>query len=91
MLAKYDYGNPPAIRSLVSKGTLLRPFSPEIMLASFEAAQSTYAELNASNPKFKKIYDSMVAYRKDAYLWAQISEYTYDAFMMTQQRSGKLG
>jgi TRAP-type mannitol/chloroaromatic compound transport system substrate-binding protein len=91
MLAKYDYVNPPAIRSLVSKGTLLRPFSPEIMSASFEAANSTYAELNASNPKFKKIYDSMVAYRKDAYLWAQISEYSYDAFMMTQQRSGKLG
>jgi TRAP-type mannitol/chloroaromatic compound transport system substrate-binding protein len=91
MLAKYDHANPTAIRSLVAKGTQLRPFSQEILQASFEAAQSTYAELNASNPKFKKIHDSIMAFRKDAYLWAQISEYTFDAFMMGQQRSNKLG
>jgi TRAP-type mannitol/chloroaromatic compound transport system substrate-binding protein len=91
MLAKYDQTNPTAIRSLVAKGTQLRPFSPDILQASFDAAQSTYAELNASNPKFKKVHDSIMAFRKDAYLWAQIAEYTYDAFMMGQQRSGKLG
>ena len=28
--------------------------------------------------------------RKDAYLWAQVAEYTYDTFMMIQQRNGKL-
>ncbi len=66
MLANYDHANPAAIRSLVAKGTQLRPFSQEIMQASFEAANSTYAELNASNPKFKKIYDSIMAFRKDA-------------------------
>ena len=91
MLAKYDYANPTAIRNLVAKGTQLRPFSQEIMQASYEAATATYAELNASNPKFKKIHDSVMAFRKDAYLWAQIPEYTFDAFMMAQQRSGKLG
>jgi TRAP-type mannitol/chloroaromatic compound transport system substrate-binding protein len=61
------------------------------MNASFQAAQATYSEMTATNPKFKKVYDSIVAFRKDAYLWAQVSEYTYDAFMMTQQRSGNLG
>ena len=91
MLAKYDYVNPTAIRSLYSKGTQLRPFSPEILNASWDAAQSTYSELSASNAKFKKIYDSQMAYRKDAYLWAQIADFTYDAFMMGQQRAGKLG
>ncbi|WP_088346192.1 MULTISPECIES: TRAP transporter substrate-binding protein [Rhodomicrobium] len=90
MMAKYDYVNPPAIRSLVSKGAKLRPFSAEILNAAFDASQATYAELNASNPKFKKVYDSIVAFRKDAYLWAQISEYTFDSFMMAQQRAGKL-
>ncbi len=91
MLSKYDYVNPPAIRSLVAKGTQLRPFSQEILNAAFDAAQSTYADLSASNPKFKKIHDSVMAFRKDAYLWLQIAEYTYDAFMMTKQREGKLG
>jgi TRAP-type mannitol/chloroaromatic compound transport system substrate-binding protein len=91
MLAKYDYVNPTAIRSLYGKGAQLRPFSPEIMNASWEAAQATYAELTASNAKFKKIYDSMMAYRKDAFLWEQIADFTYDAFMMSQQRNGKLG
>ena len=91
MLAKFDHANPTAIRSLVAKGTQLRPFSPDLLAAAFEAAQSTYAEMNASNAKFKKIYDSVMAFRKDSYLWAQIAEYSYDAFMMNQQRAGKLG
>ena len=30
------------------------------------------------------------AFRKDAYLWAQIAEYNFDTFMMLQQRAGKL-
>jgi TRAP-type mannitol/chloroaromatic compound transport system substrate-binding protein len=90
MMAKYDQVNPAALRSLVAKGAQLRPFSQEILQACFEAANATYAELNQSNPKFKKIYDSVMAFRKDAFLWQQISEYTFDTFMMTQQRSGKL-
>jgi TRAP-type mannitol/chloroaromatic compound transport system substrate-binding protein len=32
----------------------------------------------------------MREFRKDAYLWAQFSEYTFDTYMMTQQRNGKI-
>lgn len=39
---------------------------------------------------FKKIYESQQAFKKDAYLWAQIAEYTYDTYMMIQQRNGTL-
>jgi TRAP-type mannitol/chloroaromatic compound transport system substrate-binding protein len=60
------------------------------MESSFDAANETYAELTGSNADFKTIYDSMVAYRGDSYLWFQISEYTYDTFMMTMQRAGKI-
>lgn len=91
MLAKYDAVNPAAIRSLVAKGTQLRPFSPEILQAAFEAATSTYSEIAASNAKFKKIHDNYMSFRKDAFLWLQIADYGYDSFMMTQQRAGKLG
>ena len=90
MQARYDTVNPPAIRELVANGAQLRPFSQEIMEASFEAANETYAELSGANPDFKKIYDAVVAYRADAYLWFQVSEYTYDTFMMTLQRAGKI-
>jgi TRAP-type mannitol/chloroaromatic compound transport system substrate-binding protein len=69
---------------------VLKPFSQEILSAAFDAAQATYAEISATNPMFKKIHENQAAFLKDAYLWAQISEYTYDTFMMMQQRAGKL-
>jgi len=90
MMASYDFKNPPALKRLAAGGAQLRPFSPEILSACFDAANKTYADINAANPAFKKIFDSQVAYRKDAYLWAQVSEYTFDTFMMIQQREGKL-
>jgi TRAP-type mannitol/chloroaromatic compound transport system substrate-binding protein len=90
MLAKYDALNPDAIRALVASGAQLRPFSQEIMETSYNAAQQVYTELSASNADFKTLFDSMIAYRNDAYLWFQVSEYTADTFMMTQQRAGKL-
>jgi TRAP-type mannitol/chloroaromatic compound transport system substrate-binding protein len=90
MMASYDQKNPQALRRLVAGGAELRPFGQDILSAAFDAADATYAEIMASNPAFKKIYDSQVAFRKDAYLWAQISEYTFDTFMMIQQRNGKL-
>ena len=90
MLQKYDYLNPTAIKKLVSSGAQLRPFSQEILNACFDAANTVYAEMEASNANFKKVWDSIKAFRKDHYLWAQIAEYNYDTFMMTQQRAGKL-
>ena len=82
MLAKYDVQNPPAVKRLVANGTQLRPFSLEILEASLKAANEVYAETSAKNPTFKKVYDSMVAYRGDAYLWWQLTEYTFDSFMV---------
>jgi TRAP-type mannitol/chloroaromatic compound transport system substrate-binding protein len=90
MMASYDYKNPAALRSLVANGAELRPFSQEILEAAYGASMDVYKEINASNPAFKKIYDSQTAFKKDAYLWAQVAEYTYDTFMMIQQRAGKL-
>ncbi|MEI4486324.1 TRAP transporter substrate-binding protein [Frigidibacter sp. MR17.14] len=90
MLSKYDYKNPAAIKSLVAQGTQLRPFSPEILSACFDAANEVYAEMEASNANFKKIWDSIKAFRSENYTWAQIAEYNYDTFMMVQQNAGKL-
>ncbi|MCY0148389.1 TRAP transporter substrate-binding protein [Hoeflea sp. G2-23] len=90
MLATYDVKNPTALKELVADGAVLRPFSQEVLDACNAATQEVYKEVTAENPAFKKIYESQLAYAKDAYLWQQLSEYTYDTYMMIQQRSGKL-
>ena len=90
MPAKYDYVNPTALKKLVAGGALLRPFSPEIMEASFKAANETYTTYEAESPNFKKIWDSIKAFRKDHYLWNQVAELNYDAFLQAQQRAGTL-
>ncbi len=48
MMASYDYKNPPALKRLVAGGAQLRPFSPDILSACFDAANATYAEISAS-------------------------------------------
>jgi TRAP-type mannitol/chloroaromatic compound transport system substrate-binding protein len=90
MQAKYDADNPKALRLLVASGAKLLPFSQPIMEASFKAANEVYAEINAKNPKFKKIYDSMMAFRKDEVLWFRVAENTFDNFMARQSAGGKL-
>ncbi|MFB2551703.1 TRAP transporter substrate-binding protein [Ensifer soli] len=91
MLQKYDYLNPTAIKKLVAAGAQLRPFSPEILTACFEAAEAVYAEYEGKNEDFKTIWGSIKAFRKETFLWQQVAEYTNDTFMMQLQRAGKLG
>ncbi len=79
---KYDAQNPPALQRLVANGAQLRSFSPEILTACYNAANEVYAETSAKNADFKKIYDSMAAFRGDQYLWWQVAEYGFDSFMV---------
>ncbi|MGE0117233.1 MAG: TRAP transporter substrate-binding protein [Dongiaceae bacterium] len=90
MMAKYDHLNPAALKRLVGGGAQLRPFPTDVLEACFNAAKETYAEISAGNAAFKKVHDSMMAFRADQYLWFQISEYTFDTFMMGQQRKKAL-
>lgn len=86
MMAKYDALNPAALKRLVAAGTQLRPFSEAVLDACFKAAIATYDENSAKNADFKKVYDAMKAVRGDDYLWFQLSENTFDTYMMIQQR-----
>jgi TRAP-type mannitol/chloroaromatic compound transport system substrate-binding protein len=88
MQAKYDAGNPQAIKRLVAAGAQLRPFPPAVMDVSYKAATDTYNEVSAKNADFKKVYDSMVAFRGDAYLWWQVAELGFDAFMVRMRSHG---
>lgn len=90
MLAKYDRKNPEALRQILSEGTVLKPFSQDILDACFAAATNLYQGLSAASPDFKLIYEDQMAFRKDAYQWLQLAEYAYDTFMMIEQRVGRL-
>src|SRR6476659_2541289 len=80
--AKYDARNPAALKRLVAGGAQLRPFSQPIMEACLKAANEVYADISSKNPDFKKVYDNMIAFRNDEYLWWQVAEYTFDTFMI---------
>ncbi len=90
MVAKYDALNPKAIRSLVAGGAQLRPFPQDVMEAAFNASKDIYTELSGSNAEWKPIFDSMMAFRNEAFLWQQIAEAGFDNFMMGQQRKKAL-
>ncbi|CAM3233156.1 TRAP transporter substrate-binding protein [Paracoccus nototheniae] len=90
MLAKYDYLNPTALKELVGSGAQLRSFSEEILVAAYAAANEVYAEVSAENESFKTQYEAMLQFRDDWYLYQQTAEYTFDTFMMIQQRNGGL-
>ena len=58
--------------------------------ACFNAANELYAETSAKNAKFKKIYDSLKAFRADQNLWFRVAENTFDNFMARQSAANKL-
>jgi TRAP-type mannitol/chloroaromatic compound transport system substrate-binding protein len=82
MQAKYDAGNPLALKRLVAAGAQLRPFPPSVMDACLKAALELYQEVSATNPTFKKTWESTLAFRNDQYLWWQVAEYTYDTYII---------
>src|SRR6266481_4369104 len=80
-VAKYDDQNMPALRRLVEGGTILRPFSREVMEASYTAAFQLYDETAATNAKFKKVYDAWRPFREEQYLWFRVAENSFDNFV----------
>ena len=81
MVAKYDDQNMPALRRLVEGGTVLRPFTKEVMEASYTAAFQLYDETAAANAKFKKVYDVWKPFRDEQYLWFRVAENSFDNFV----------
>ena len=90
LIGKYDALNPQAVKRLVGNGTQLRPFSEAILDVCFKAANEVYADISGKNEDFKKVWDSIKAFRSDQYLWIQVAENTYDTYMMIQQRKKTL-
>jgi TRAP-type mannitol/chloroaromatic compound transport system substrate-binding protein len=86
MLARYDAGNPLALKRLVASGTQLRPYPRPVMDACYKASKEFYEELTAKNAKFKKIYDHQMKFLEDEVLWFRVCEANYDNFMQTGRK-----
>ena len=43
-----------------------------------------------ANPRFKKVYDSYMAFRREEVLWFRVAENTYDAFMARQSAANRI-
>jgi TRAP-type mannitol/chloroaromatic compound transport system substrate-binding protein len=52
------------------------------MEACLKASNEVNAETSATNADYKKVWNSIAAFRGDEYLWWQVAELTYDAFMV---------
>jgi TRAP-type mannitol/chloroaromatic compound transport system substrate-binding protein len=79
---RYDARNPGALKRLVAGGAQLRPFSLPIMEACLKASNEVNVEASATNPDYKKVLQSIEAFRNDEYLWWQVAEFGYDGFMI---------
>ncbi|MDP2329586.1 MAG: hypothetical protein Q8M19_02660 [Reyranella sp.] len=86
MMAKYDQGNPAALRRLLAGGTKLQAFPPTVMEACLKAARELHAETAAANPNFKKVLESLTAFSNNGYQWFQVAEIGYDNFMARHSR-----
>jgi TRAP-type mannitol/chloroaromatic compound transport system substrate-binding protein len=83
MVSKYDALNPPALKKMLGEGVVqFRQFPASVMDASLKAALEVYGEVSARNPDFKKIWDHLLAFRNDAYLWWRVAEYSYDDYLI---------
>ncbi|MBA4218458.1 MAG: TRAP transporter substrate-binding protein [Proteobacteria bacterium] len=85
MQAKYDAKNPAALKQLVGSGTKLFRFPKDVMDAAFKESHSVYAEISAKNANWKKVYEDLVAFRRDQNLWFRFAEAGFDDYMQAQK------
>lgn len=82
MLAKYDSVNPAALKRLIAAGALIRPFPQALMEAFYRATSEHFAEVAAKDAQFKRVMESVNAFRRDHVQWLQISGHAFDKFLI---------
>jgi TRAP-type mannitol/chloroaromatic compound transport system substrate-binding protein len=87
MLARYDAGNPPALRRLAAAGAQLRAFPKPVMEAGYQATQELFAEISAKNARFRKVLEHMNRFLEDQLLWFRVAESAFDNFMVTGRKA----
>nr|WP_314863275.1 TRAP transporter substrate-binding protein [uncultured Undibacterium sp.] len=85
MQAKYDARNPSALARLIQDKTILKPFPQSVMESCFNAAQETFTEEAAKNPKFNKVYTDWLAFRNNQAQWFNVAEQSFARFNMARK------
>lgn len=80
MLAKYDAGNPGALKSLIAGGAKLSFFPRDVMDAAYKASQELWKELGASNPDFAALYPQWAEFQRDEASWFRVAESALDNY-----------
>ena len=80
--ARYDARNPAALKRLLAAGTQLRAFPQPVLEACLKASHEVNAETSAANPDYRRVWESLQAFRNDGYAWWQVAEFSYDNFMI---------
>jgi TRAP-type mannitol/chloroaromatic compound transport system substrate-binding protein len=85
MQAKYDAQNPDALKRMLATGTQLRRMPKPIMDTAFKYANEIYADLNAKNEAWKKVYPDWLKFRNMEIQWFSVSEREFDNYMGSQK------
>lgn len=83
MIAAFDANNPDALRRLVSQGAQLKAYPRPVLQAAHAATQAACTEFGAKDAMFKKLSDSMLAFRSKQVPWFRMAEGGFDNMVAT--------
>ena len=79
--ARYDARNPQALKQLVGEGAKLLRFPKEVMDAAFKASREVYAELDQTNPNWRKIFPDYSRFLAEQVQWEAVAEANYFQYL----------
>ena len=85
--SRYDARNPQALKQLVAEGAKLSRFSKEVMDAAFKASREVYAELEASNPNWQKIFPDFHRFLAEQVQWESVAEANYFQYLAARTQA----
>ena len=77
MQTRYDAKNPPALKRLLDRGVIMRPFSDEIITGARAAAEQMLADGARANAEYGKIHEHWRKFRSDSFRWFATAELAY--------------
>lgn len=81
MLSQYDAVNREALERLLSSGTELTAYTPEVINAAQVAALELYEEFASQDTSFRRIYDNWKSFRQSIYQWNRVNEQSLGEFI----------
>ena len=81
MAAQYEALNREALNRLISGGTKLVAYSPEILQAAQKAAFDIYEENASKDANFKAVYEEWNQFRQQIYQWNEINQLSFMNFV----------